>query len=154
MWGPIHERDRELATLVGALDEIPAGGGRAVVIEGAAGIGKTSLLAPARDAALERGFAVATARGTELESPYAWGVVRQLLEPRLRAMPAEARGRALSGAAALAAPVVLPDAGTPAAEADPSFGVLHGLYWLVSGLAEQRPQLLVVDDLHWADDAS
>ena len=42
----------------------------------------------------------------------------------------------------------------PPGDADPSFGVLHGLYWLVVGLAEGGLQLLVVDDLHWADGAS
>jgi hypothetical protein len=99
----------------------------------------------------ELGFAVAAARGSELESPYAWGVVRQLFESRLRGMPAGARRRTLGGAAALAGRVVLPD--EPAGP-DASFGVLHGLYWLVAALAEQPAQLLVVDDLQWADAAS
>ena len=30
----------------------------------------------------------------------------------------------------------------------------HALYWLVSALAEERPLLLAVDDLHWSDDPS
>jgi DNA-binding CsgD family transcriptional regulator len=154
MIGWLHERERELDVISGVLDEAAAGAGRAVVVEGPAGIGKTSLLQLATDAARARGFAVAGARGSELERAYAWGVVRQLLEPRLRGMPGEARGRALAGAAALAAPVVLPDGVSPPGDADPSFGVLHGLYWLVAGLAAGRPQLLVVDDLHWADGAS
>ena len=89
-----------------------------------------------------------------MEGAYAWGVVRQLLEPRLRGMSGEARSRALAGAAALAAPVVLPDGDAPPGDGDPSFGVLHGLYWLVAALAARRPQLLVVDDLHWTDGAS
>ena len=62
--------------------------------------------------------------------------------------------RALAGAAALAAPIVLSEGAAPPGDADPSFGVLHGLYWLVASLAAGRPQLLVVDDLHWADGAS
>ena len=96
---------------------------------------------------------MASARGSDLEVSYAWGVVRQLFEPRLRGMSAGTRSRTLAGAAALAGPVVLPDAAPPR-DPDASFGVLHGLYWLVAALAEQRPQLLVVDDLHWADGAS
>ena len=83
-------------------------------------------------------------RGSDLEVAYAWGIVRQLLEPRLRGMSAAARSRTLTGAAALAAPVVLPGPSMPAVEADASFGVLHGVYWLVAGLAAERPQLLIV----------
>src|SRR5829696_2652234 len=154
MSGRLHERERDLGVLSGALDEVAAGTGRLVVVEGPAGIGKTSLLASARDGAKARNFAVAAARGSELEHAYAWGVVRQLLEPRLRGMSGEARGRTLAGAAALAGPIVLPDGGVAPGDADPSFGVLHGLYWLVAALAAGRPQLLVVDDLHWADGAS
>src|SRR5215203_3575179 len=154
MIGRLHERERELGVISGAVNEVAAGAGRVVVVEGPAGIGKTSLLASARDAAQARGLAVAGARGSELERAYAWGVVQQLLEPRLRGMSGEARGRALAGAAALAGPIVLPDGGVAPGDADPSFGVLHGLYWLVAALAAGRPQLLVVDDLHWADGAS
>ena len=124
------------------------------MVEGPAGIGKTSLLELAADAARARNVAVASARGSDLESAYAWGVTRQLFEPRLRGMSADTRSRTLAGAAALAGPVVLPDASLPASDVDASFGVLHGLYWLVAALATQRPQLLVVDDLHWADSAS
>jgi len=154
MIGRLHERERDLGVILRALDEVAAGAGRTVVVEGPAGIGKTSLLQSARDAARPRNFAVARARGSELERAYGWGVVRQLLEPRLRGMSGEARGRALAGAAALAAPIVLPDGAAPPGDADPSFGVLHGLYWLVAALAAERPQLLIVDDLHWADGAS
>ena len=154
MIGRLHERERDLGVILDALDEVAAAAGRAVVVEGPAGIGKTSLLISIRDAAHVRGFAVAGARGSELERAYAWGVVRQLLEPRLRGMSGAERGRALAGAAALAAPIVLPSGRVPVGDADLSFGVLHGLYWLVAALAERRPQLLVVDDLHWADGAS
>ena len=32
-----------------------------------------------------------------------------------------------------------------------SFGVLHGLYWVVVGLASEAPLVLCVDDVQWAD---
>jgi DNA-binding CsgD family transcriptional regulator len=150
--GRLQEREGALQVIVDALGAAAGGRGRAVVVSGAAGIGKTSLLDVAREAAHDRNFAVASARGSDLETAYPWGVVRQLLEPRLRGMSAEARTRALAGSAALAGPVVLPET-APETDGE-SFGVLHGLYWLVAGLAAQRPQLLVVDDLHWADGAS
>ena len=31
---------------------------------------------------------------------------------------------------------------------------LHGLYWLTANLAAERPLLVLVDDIHWADLAS
>ena len=107
-----------LGVIAGALDEAAEGRGRSVAAEGPAGIGKTSLLDAARGAAQARGFAVAGARGSRLEHSYAWGVVRQLLEPRLRGMSAAERGELLSGAAALAAPVVWPGGAVAEAEVD------------------------------------
>ena len=43
---------------------------------------------------------------------------------------------------------------TPPVAPDPSFAVMHGLYWLCANLAAERPLTLVVDDAHWADCAS
>ncbi|HET8951713.1 MAG TPA: ATP-binding protein, partial [Solirubrobacteraceae bacterium] len=148
------ERERELRVIDERLDEAVAGRGGLVLIEGPAGIGKSALLARAREAARARGVPVAAARGSELEHADAFGVVRQLFEPRLRAMRAADRERLLGGAAALAAPVVLPETAPSAAGDGSSFATLHGLYWLVAGLAAERPQLLLVDDVHWADEAS
>jgi hypothetical protein len=66
--GRLEERERELQVIVDALEEVSAGLGRAVVVSGAAGIGKTSLLDLARDAAHKRNFAVASARGSDLRA--------------------------------------------------------------------------------------
>ena len=151
---PLLERERELAAIGSGLDDAVAGRGRLLLVEGPAGIGKSALVARAREAAHERNVAVAVARASELERADAFGVVRQLFEPRLRGMSAEARRRALAGAAALAAPVVLPETAAAGVDEGSSFATLHGLYWLVAGLAAERPQVLVVDDGHWADEAS
>src|SRR5215470_3726079 len=37
---------------------------------------------------------------------------------------------------------------------DPSFAILHGLYWLCANLGRRCPLLLCIDDVHWADQAS
>jgi DNA-binding CsgD family transcriptional regulator len=143
------ERERELAQLEAAVTSAAAGVGALAVVEGSAGIGKTRLLAAARRDARERGMRELTARGAALESDFPYGVVRQLLEP---AVAAE-RDELLSGAAALAAPLFGGIAAPPAGS-DASFAVLHGLHWLVAGLAARTPLVLTVDDLHWADLAS
>ena len=74
------EREREVAQLFALVDAAPAGEGRAVLIEGPAGIGKSALLAEARRRAADGGSLVLGARGSELEREFPFGVVRQLFE--------------------------------------------------------------------------
>jgi tetratricopeptide (TPR) repeat protein len=147
------EREAEIAALSALVEAARSGDGRLVVIEGAAGIGKTRLLAEARSLSSE--FEVLSARAGELESDFAFGVVRQLFESTLALAPADVRAQLLSGAAALAAPLFA--VGPGAAESsgtETSFAMLHGLYWLAANFALRRPTLIAVDDLHWADEPS
>src|SRR3954451_15500186 len=85
------EREDELALIGEALAEVASGTGAIVVVEGAAGIGKTRLLRAARTRAAERGFRVLRASGGELERDYSYGVVHQLLDRPLAELPAERR---------------------------------------------------------------
>ena len=154
--GPLLERSDELARIESALAEARTGRGTFVVIEGPAGIGKTALLAAARSAAADGGMRVLRSRGTELERDFAFGVVRQLFEPPLAAASASERADLLQATAGLAASVLeLPGAPPtthpPSSSVDPSFAILHGLYWLCANLAAAGPLCLVVDDAHWAD---
>ena len=145
------ERDRELERIQAALASARDGTGVAVIVEGAAGIGKTALLANAHARAAEYGMLVLAARGLEVEAGYPFGLVRQCFEPMLRAAAREDRERLLSGAARLAAPAVTDAPGEPSAA---SFGVLHGLYWLTANLADRQPLLIAIDNAHWADEPS
>ena len=65
--GLLLERDRELERIRRCLQRAQKGQGSALVVEGPAGIGKTVLLAAARDAAESEGFRWLRARGAELE---------------------------------------------------------------------------------------
>jgi DNA-binding CsgD family transcriptional regulator len=143
---PLLERDHELAAVTAVVDAAAAGHGATVWIEGPAGIGKTRLVGAAREHARRRGVQVLTARGGELESEFAFGVVRGLFEPAVTAQPA----LLAAGPARLAAPVVTLADDPPGPVA---IGVerLHGLYWLTVALTDGGPLLLVVDDAHWAD---
>ena len=139
-------RENELARLAGALDAASAGAGATVLVDGPAGAGKTSLLAAARGHGAAAGMRVLAGRGSPLEHEFAMGVVRQCFAAVVRDVPG-----ALSGAAARARSVVadVPE-GLPGAPEE----LLHALFWLTANVAEKSPVLLVVDDAHWADEAS
>ena len=148
---PLLERDAELAVIDGLVRELPAGEARVLLLEGEAGIGKSRLLAELRERASDGGARVLTARGSELERSFSFGVVRQLFE----AAVLEQGEAAFAGAAAGARPIF----GPPSEEApqgadDGSFAALHGLYWLTVNLTSSVPLVLAIDDLHWADRAS
>lgn len=148
------EREGELAELDAAMSLACDGSGRLVLIEGPAGIGKTRLLDETRGRARAAGIEVLAARGGELERGYAFGVVRQLLEPAVvRACP-EDRSQMLAGAAGHAEAVFSVTGASSYDAADTTQTVLHGLYWLVANLAERSSLLLAIDDVHWADGPS
>lgn len=144
------DRDDDLAQIDRALAQACDGDGQVLLIEGAPGIGKTSLLAELRRRARGAGMAVLAARGGELELGFGFGIVRQLLEAQVAGAAEDERDRLLAGAARLAAPVF---AVTDLQEnsGDVTYATLHGLYWLVANLAERAPLVLSVDDAHWAD---
>jgi DNA-binding CsgD family transcriptional regulator len=157
--GQLLERGEELARIESALSAARAGRGMFVLIEGPAGIGKTALLATARTAAKSEGMRVLRSRGAELERDFAFGVVRQLFEAPLAAASERDRADLLQGTAGLAAgllglPGAPPTNGPPSSGVDPSFAILHGLYWLCANMTAVAPLCLVVDDAHWADAAS
>ncbi|SNY69597.1 helix-turn-helix transcriptional regulator [Paractinoplanes atraurantiacus] len=135
------ERVRELAALRACLREAGEGAARVVVVEGAAGIGKTALLQAARDRALDDGLRVLATRVPHLSTAAPYELLRRLLGPEVDRLGGPT---ALSGAAAFAAPLFTPGATVAA-------GVDYGCQWLLAGLADQGPLLLVIDDAHWAD---
>src|SRR5918998_1851937 len=106
----LHERDAELKAVDSAIYAARAGHGCMLAIEGPPGIGKTSLVAIARDRARAAGMRVLAARGSELERDFAFGVVRQLLEPLVFTAEAAELERWFAGAAGQAAPLFKPAA--------------------------------------------
>jgi DNA-binding CsgD family transcriptional regulator len=146
------EREPELNEFGSVLAKAHQGRGGVVFVEAAAGLGKTSLLNAASERAAEAGFMCLRARATELERDFAYGCVRQLLEPAVARVSDPGRKRLFEGAAALSEPLLAPSATrleTP--PADSAISVRHGLYWLLNNLADESPVVLSIDDLHWAD---
>jgi DNA-binding CsgD family transcriptional regulator len=154
--GLLLEREVQVAALRALADAARGGAGGFVVIEGSAGIGKTRLLGEARAIGRSAGMRVLAARGGELEGEFAYGIVRQLFEPLLASVSTDLRAELLSGPATLVEPLFAagPLAGSPEVPAEGSFAVPHGLYWLAANVAFDRPTLLAIDDLHWADTPS
>src|SRR4051794_27363900 len=144
------ERELELAAIAEALAAADAGQGSLLLVEGPAGVGKTTLLRAPRTAARERDARAVTARGLALEGDFPFGVVRQLFEP-LRA--GAGWPQLLGGAAALAGRAFEPAEVGPV-EADVPYATLHGLFWLAANLAAERTLVIAVDDAHWADPPS
>jgi DNA-binding CsgD family transcriptional regulator len=87
------QRSGELDLCGRVLDSIP-GPDAFLIVEGAAGSGKSALLEAVCRLAESRGLLVRRAAGSELERSFAHGVVRQLLEP----LDAEGAGQPVRGA--------------------------------------------------------
>ncbi len=143
------EREREVSVLDDLIAAAASGTAAVASIEGPPGIGKSRLIAQARQRAAAAGFAVLAGRGSELEREFAFGAVRQLFERSVTDDPAPLR----RGAAASAQPIFFAAGGAEGSSPgeNPSFASLHGLYWLTVHLADHRPLLLALDDLQWCD---
>lgn len=150
------EREEEVLRLRRLLDEACAGRGSLFVVEGPAGIGKTTLIRAAMSEALERGMTVISGRGGVLEQDIEYGVVRQMVERVVIEADRKERELLLAGPAAPAGAALglseLP--ADPGPGRDTSENIFHGFYWLTVNLAERGPLLAVFDDAHWGDTAS
>jgi DNA-binding CsgD family transcriptional regulator len=149
------ERAGELAVIDAALEDAGEGGGRLVIVEGPAGIGKSSIVAEGRLRAAAVGMEVLQARGNELEASFSWGIVRQLFDPLIVQLDDRARDDLFTGAASRTLDLFRTETDEPGPNREGDvFALLHGLYWLTANRASARPLLLAIDDLHWADVAS
>src|SRR3954470_2021157 len=138
------EREAELAVLEEAVAAAGTGDGRAVLVEGEAGIGKTRLLEAARAHAIASGARALYATADEIEADVPLAAARGLLARASRGWAPD--GPARLGVLALAGG--LGQAGAPGSRGDQ---VVHALWWLTVELAEERPLALFLDDAQWAD---
>jgi DNA-binding CsgD family transcriptional regulator/predicted negative regulator of RcsB-dependent stress response len=131
------------------------GDGGLLLINGPAGIGKTALIRAASARARLAGIRVLSARCSQLEAGFSFGVARQLFEPLLAAAGPAERKTLLAGAAHRAESALDAHEDTTAAVVShPEFAAIHGLYWLIVNASRAAPALLTIDDLHDADPAS
>lgn len=134
------ERETELGLLAALLHRARAGAGSCAVVRGPLGIGRSALATAVAALAGPLGMRALRASAAPAEQDFAFGVVRQLLEPAAEELdPAGTE------------PDPLPfDEPSPGDRA----GVLDGILGLTRRLAAEQPLVLVVDDVQYADDAS
>lgn len=137
-------RDDELALLMRCVREVAAGQGRAVLIEGEPGIGKSALVRAACAQATQLDCQVFWGAGDELGqtlplSPFLDGLrTREPIPgPRRETIIALLRGELGSGRGQ-----------------DVTAALAEQLLALVDELCADQPTVLVIDDLQWADQAS
>src|SRR4051812_23926979 len=138
-------RQRELAHIEELLTAAKDGTSAALLLQGEPGIGKSALLRATLDRATELGFGVLRTRGFESESDIPFAGLLELLTPLLplRDRIPDVQARALGSALALEAPTPFDRFAVPAA-----------MLSLLAAAAEEKPYVVLADDVHWLDDAS
>ncbi len=134
-------RDRELEEVARLLDGVNAHG-RAVVVSGEAGIGKSALLSTASLIATDRGMTVVSTSGVQSEIDLPFAGLHQLMRPSLTLLDGlpQVQGDAIRAAFGMA------DSTNP----EPLMIALATLD-LLGEAAARRPLLLIVEDAHWLD---
>jgi tetratricopeptide (TPR) repeat protein len=141
-------RSRELEDLGAAVQAVAGGEGRILLLEGEAGIGKTSLLSKALELAEARGLQVFMTRAEELDSRRPFGAVADCLD----ITPESYTGRRGEIASLLFGEVPPAYGLSLTAEgAGAEFRVAEHIVSLVKDLAIHQPLALSIDDLQWCD---
>ncbi|NEA98286.1 helix-turn-helix transcriptional regulator [Streptomyces sp. SID13726] len=145
---PLIGRDDELDRLSGVLERARGGEARAVLVAGDAGVGKTRLLDEVMGRAAADGMTVVTGHCVDL------GDVGLPYLPFTEMLGALAQDERFAGVLA-AHPVVerLLGGGSPGDSGD-RLRLFEGIAGLLAGIADIAPLLLVLEDLHWADQSS
>lgn len=149
------QRDDELRTISCAVESAAAGNGGVVVIESADGLGKSALLDYARECGRDVGMRVLAGNASEFESSMAFGTAAMLFLDHLASRTHDEPSQLLSGRAAPCRALFgYSDHTVEAWEADRDTAVIEGLYWLTVNVATASPALLLLDDIHCADEQS
>jgi DNA-binding CsgD family transcriptional regulator/tetratricopeptide (TPR) repeat protein len=152
--GREHELDLLDAALAALDDERRPG---CVAIEGEPGIGKSRLLAELRERAEGRGHIVLHGQAAEFERDRPFGVLIETVDPYLSAQLENGLGAApeqLREELAAIFPAMRGAGAAPAAIGDERYRSHRAVRTLLELLAAAKPLVVVLDDLHWGDEAT
>jgi DNA-binding CsgD family transcriptional regulator len=141
---PLIGRESESKRIGELLDGVPERGG-ALLVQGAAGVGKSALLAEAADRANRHGMTVLSTTGVQAEASLSFAALHQLLRPLLplvENLPATQRAAMRTAFGQSDGPA--PD----------RFLIALAALELLTEAAESAPLLLIVDDTQWLDRSS
>jgi hypothetical protein len=133
---PLRGRDSERAEVGRLVAAAADGGGGVVIVEGAAGIGKSRLLAEAAQIAAGRQVQVAAGISDELDQVTPWAPLLQALSSTTPMLVSEA------------------DLAPLRALADQRLAVIDCIRAALEQAGHRRPLLIIVDDLQWPDPAT
>ncbi len=144
---PLRGREPELAALLTMIDSADAGRGGAVVVGGEPGIGKSRLVAEAAGVARQRGHRVMAGAVTEFERERPFGSLIDALALDQNDPPSalsELAGLLSGRSIRTSAPI---DGGLKHVAIQETLNALRRL-------ASDQPTMLVLEDLHWADEST
>jgi hypothetical protein len=144
-------RDHPAGVLRAEISRATESHGGLVLVTGEAGIGKTTLVTDAMEAARERGALVLSGSCWDSSAaPGFWPWVQVVRALRRQAEPAE--WAAAEEAAGGQLSILLGEPGT--GDAADGFGMYDAVTSALVAVSQRRPVVVVVDDLHWADPSS
>lgn len=157
---PLVGRAAEWATLEEAWEGAQRSQGHVFLVEGAAGIGKSRLVGEIRARCIAAKAIVFDAKCYEIERSVPYGAVAGALSRGLESRQLASLDPAWLAEAARVLPELrerfpsLPRAEGEDGSAASKRRLHHALWRCIEVIANERPVLFVIDDLHWADSAS
>lgn len=152
-------RAAELAALAQFLG---GSGGRVLLVSGEAGIGKSRLIAEARNRARQLGQTVLQGNCFAPDRALPYGPLLDLLRPLVTRIASEDSGRSAQAAVA-ELQVLLPELAVPSSVQPPTLTLepeqrkrrtFYALTDVLTDMAMPASLLLIIEDLHWCDEAS
>jgi ATP/maltotriose-dependent transcriptional regulator MalT len=156
--GPTVGRESALEQFDAALDALGERAPACIAVEGEPGIGKTHLLTELRRRAEERGYLVLGGSATEFERDMAFSVWTDALDAYVASQELELEdawnAELVRELGEIAPSVRRPGRRARRSVADERYRVHRAARMLLELLAHERPLIVVLDDLHWGDEAS